>query len=415
MLLQKLKNKLSYPLDGWHISILLFFYMLPLSRAYLSLFGIIFPIAWLISNKKDCWHDLQKPSQQLLIALGLFACWQVLSLHWSEIIEPSDISSYFYWLSIPIMLYIVKPEHVTTLISAFLLGMFTSEVISYGVFFELWNFKNTPSHNPSPFMIHIEYSVFLAIIASLLMYRMLSEGYTLKSKAFFAFFFFTSVINLFLIGGRTGQVAFLISIMLLFILRFKLSFKTLTLALLVTGTIFTLAYQTSNKFNNRVNQTISSADRIINKGDYFSSIGYRLAAWPVSYAVWQDNPYVGVGVGDVEVEFREKIIAEFPQFQRGSHIILNNMHLHNQYLMALVQTGFIGLLLLFYVIFRLYKLPIDNQSFRHFKLIFMFVYFLSFLAEPLWIKQFSMNLFVAFITIFLIISNTNNSKKELSL
>ena len=413
MLLNKIKKKISYPIDGWLIAILLYFYLLPLSRAYLSLFGVFLPIAWLISRKKDCWHELKKPTQKLLIALGLFACWQIVSLHWSETIDLSYIANYLYWLCIPIILYIVKAEHITTLVSAFLLGMFTSELISYGIFFHLFDFKNIPASNPSPFMIHIEYSVFLATIASLLMYRALSQGYDYRDRIFFIFFFITSTSNLFIVGGRTGQASFLISIILLFILRFKLTIKTIFLALLATVLITTAAYHSSKLFNSRANLTISSINRIIDSNDYFSSIGQRIAAWPVSYAIWKDNPFVGVGTGDVQAEFRKKVLSDFPQFHRGQYTVLNNSHLHNQYLMALVQTGAIGLILLFYIIYCLYKLPISNPSYNHFKIIFMFIYFISCLAEPLWVKQFSMNLFVAFISIFLIISEKPDKKISL--
>ena len=75
---------------------------------------------------------------------------------------------------------------------------------------------------------------------------------------------------------------------------------------------------------------------------------------------------------------------------------LTSIHFHNQYLMIIVQTGLLGLSLLLALMVQYYRLPIDHKELKELATLFITIFAISFIAEPLWQKQFTIALFILF-------------------
>jgi O-antigen ligase len=75
-----------------------------------------------------------------------------------------------------------------------------------------------------------------------------------------------------------------------------------------------------------------------NEGDVYSDSG-RLISLQVGYRIWQQNPFLGVGAGDLLSEVKRVTAQEFPNYIRFPKLP------HNQWLHIMASTGLFGLIL----------------------------------------------------------------------
>jgi len=395
-----LKEKINFEKMIYY-AVLVFAFTLPLSRALVSLFVILLPLLWVIQGDFQRKYE-QIKSSKFLIAILLFLFFSALSITWTENLtlglKHLRLDLYFFVLFV--IATSIKKEQVQSIITAFLLGMFVSEIIAYGVFFELWTFKNATVENPSPFMMHIDYSVFMAFTSVLLLNRIFSNHYELKHKIIYIFFFLTVTGNLFLAAGRTGQVALIIGVFMMTIIHFKVTIKSFLISTLLLFSIFTLAYNVSNTFKVRSNAGLNDIKKISDM-NLNSSWGMRAAYYITTYDIIKDNSIVGIGLGDYIDE--TALVLETKEYKFINNWVkkyMSRLHPHNQYLLILLQMGIIGLVLFFYMIYQFYKLKIDDPEIKELSILFATIFFVSCIPEPLLAKQFTLGLFMLFVGLF---------------
>jgi O-antigen ligase len=385
----------------YYYSVLLFAFLLPLSRAAVSFFVILLPIVWLIEGNLKA--QLQKiKSNKTLVFLFLFISFTFISILWTQHYDdakrPLRLLSYFFALFVIATSF--NPKYTDKVISAFLSGMFISEIIAYGVFFRLWTFKHATPQYLSPFMHHIDYSVFLAFTSILLLNRLISSKYPLKEKIFYGFFFFTVTGNLFLSPGRTGQVALIVAIFVMFSIHFRVSIKAFLLSILFITTIFFTSYNVSPIFNKRVHQASNDIEKIMHH-KFNSSWGIRAAFWITSLNIVQKNPLIGVGIGDFYSATKHELEKQkYKDISTSTKNFMSTNTPHNQYLLILMQTGVIGFTLFLFFIYYFIKLPIRDKEIKEISLLFSAIFFTSFIADTLLMQQFPLALFIVFIGLF---------------
>lgn len=391
-----LSKYIHYEKVYYYIVALLAF-ILPLSRAGISvLFALLF-LLWIMEG------DFQRKYKQIisnkvLVTLAIFLCFLLISFLWTSNTQRGleEISKTTLLLVVFVIATSIDKEHISKIITFFLAGMFVSEVIAYGVFFEFWQFKHATVQNPSPFMMHIEYSTFMAITSILLLNRILSSRYTIKEKLFFGFFFLTVTGNLFLATGRTGQVALVVGIFVMMFIHFKISFKTVFGSLAIIGIIYSMAYNFSDSFKMRVGHTINDIKQI-EQLNFNGSWGIRAAFWITTYNSLLQNPF-GSGIGDYKDATKEQLSTnKYPYINGKAFKFMQNSHPHNQYLLILLQVGFIGIILLFLLIYYFFTQKILDDDIKELSILFMTIFCVGFLAEPLLIKHFTLGLFVLFL------------------
>jgi len=400
--MNRLKKKINFGKTYYYFT-LIFAFILPLSRAGVSAFIILLPIVWLFEgNYKQKWLKIEKEKSLLFLLLFMFV--SLLSLLWTQNIEEAygPLRLLLYFFSAFVIATSLDNKHIYSIITAFLYGMFISEIIAYGVYFELWHFKNATPQDPSPFMIHIEYSVFLAFTSILLLDRLVSKRYNFKEKIFIAIFFTTVTGNLFLSIGRTGQVALIAAIIVMSIIHFRLSLKTLFLSCAVLIAIYGLAYFISPNFQKRVITTQHDITKIVD-ANYNGSWGIRVLFWKTTANILQQHPF-GVGIGD----FKDATKAELENKKYETLIsadtkkFMSHMHPHNEYLLILLESGLLGITAFFTFLFYFIRLKIKDGELKELSLLFITIYMTSFLAEPLLIKQFTLALFSLFLGLFIV-------------
>jgi O-antigen ligase len=390
-------------------SVLLFSFIIPLSRGMISFFIFWFFILMLYKREYAATFQTLK-SNQIFAYISAFLLYMALTLFWSEDIKEglNQIRLYGYWvLVLPAMAVLVKKEWLQSMLTAFLLGMFVSEILAYGMFFDLWTIKGKDSSYPTPFMTHIHYSIFLAFTAILLLSRVFSQSLNFYEKIPYAFFFLISTTNLMFSTGRAGQLAFFVSLVVLIFLKLKVSIKTLFISILSVVMIFFIAYNSLDLFKKRADEGVRDIKHILDK-NYNSSFGIRVAYWIVAGEVIKEKPLFGNGIGDFIVSTKDVLSKNDFGLTEATQEFMTEQHFHNQYLMVAVQGGLIGLVLMILLFYKFFRLKMQDAELKEVSILGFVVIGVSFVAEPIWMLQFPLTLFL-FITSISIISAKKKS------
>ena len=152
--------------------IIIYAFVSPISKAGTVFCGISLILLWFINGNFKSKITMLK-TNMFMIVLGLFLLLSVLSIFWSSDINYylDNMRKYWHLFMIPIIYTSLEKKNIKHIFSAFLLGMFISEIVSYGVFFEIWTKEGVYPHDPSPFMDHTNYSIYLAFTVFILMNR----------------------------------------------------------------------------------------------------------------------------------------------------------------------------------------------------------------------------------------------------
>lgn len=397
----------------FYYSALAFAFTFPLSRAAVSFFVIWFTVLFLLDRDyKNTWKQIKK--NRVFWAMGGLITVLALSLLWST--DKSDglnqLRLYGYWIIIPVLALNLKKEWLPNIITAFLGGMFISEIIAYGIYFEWWTFKDRTPDYPAPFMSHIHYSIFLATTSIILLSRLLSKRYSWRSKLPMFIFFITSTGNLMISTGRTGQLGFFVAIAIVMIIHYRLTIRSLIFFTVFAVTLAVGAYSTIDLFKMRVDQATQDV-RKLQTGDYESSWGWRAAFWVVTGDIVREHPMLGAGLGDYRLAAREALEKNSHGFNEATIAWCSDTHFHNQYLMILAQTGLVGFVLMIWLFIELFRLKISDPELKEFSALGLTVFVVACIAEPLWILQFPIILFVFITSVSLASSITPVSKQEL--
>ena len=381
---------------------ILYAFVLPISRSGVSLGTALLFILWLIEgNFKDKFNFLIH--NKVVLALTAFVVFSAISLLWSSDHAWGLNSLRKYWYFLPILVFAtsIRKEYLFKIMSAFLLGMLISEILSYGIFFELWTFEHSSPSDPTPFMNHIQYSMFLTLASLLLLNRTFSES-SWKWKSFYFIYFLTITSNLFLNGGRAGHVAFAISIFVVGFANIKNKILAFFSMLFLVIVILYAAYNISPVFKDRFDEGSSQITKLSNndKNKYYGSVGVRLALWKVGLTIAQYNPLIGTGIGD-EMHVVEEKLHSFDDSVANPVRRYLKFSFHNTYIQYLVQIGIVGLFLYLLVFYQILRLKIKNKELSNLRYIFVSVFSIASLVEFMFIAQFPLALFTLFVGLFI--------------
>ncbi|HIP47330.1 MAG TPA: O-antigen ligase family protein [Campylobacterales bacterium] len=368
----------------------------PLSRAGVVLFSALVILLWVIEGGlKDKAKDLLK--NPIIVTLLLFLAYSALSLIWSESLAEGGkyIKKYWYFLVIFVMYSSLQKRTIPRIINAFLLAMFISEVLSLGIFFEWWEFKKATPDLPTPFMHHIQYSLFLALTALLLLNKTFIETRLNYKIGYLLYFIFVSI-NLFVNGGKTGQLAFILALFIVGIFNMQNKIRAFFIMLFLAIFTLFLGYNLSPNFKDRVEFSKVDAMNTFIKKDYCDSIGRRIGSWIVASEIIQDNPIIGVGVSDAMRTMDSYIFKSHPK----KHCVTDMPHFHNDFIQSFVQLGVIGAFLYLLLFYRIFTISIREKEYKNLAAIFAITFFVSSMFDAMLHLQFPMVLFTLFVGIF---------------
>ena len=374
--------------------------LLPLSNAFSTHTGpYLLLFFWIMEG--DFGRKLAKiRSEKVVWFLLIFFFINLLSMLWTtDIKEGIYILKFYFAITVVFVTFYtsMKERYLLPIIFAFLIAMFISEIVSYGVFLEWWTTKHSSPSMPTPFMHHVPYSIFLVVTIFLLIGQILNRRISLPLRIFEAIFLLSATANLFINGGRTGQLAFIFGLFVFVWSYFGTKLKYLFITVFVLASLFFAAYRFSPIFQNRVHQAVSDIQKIQNN-NLNSSWGSRIAMKIVSFDILKEHPFIGVGVGDTRNAYREAL--EHPEFKKYT-FTKNVHHVHDQYLQIALQAGLLGLIPFILFIYLLFTAKYKNLLSKSTLFAVLTVFIFSFSADvPL--GNYLSGLF-AFVTAFLLL------------
>ena len=337
-------------------------FLMPLTVFCANLIIVIIVALWLVSGNYKSKYD-QIISSRFLIACVVFYCLHVVGLIWTEDLKWGLKMLHKMWyfiLLLPVLFTIVEKKYIKYYISSFLLAISFTEIISYLIWFEIiepFKIVRIPDtlslmirtdgpviqmiNNPTPFMSHVSYNPILAFAIYLVSHEVFLNKNLSKFKFFlFSFFAITMSINMFITGGRAGQVIFFVMLTILIFQFFNAEkIKSLIVVLILIPGIFFTAYQTSDLFQLRVDSAIS--DVLEYESNNNTSVGKRISYMKNSWDIIKQNPWIGVGTGDFPIEFEKISIINNNKDFLSTNLPTNP---HNMYNFVLIQLGLVGLL-----------------------------------------------------------------------
>ena len=212
---------------------------------------------------------------------------------------------------------------------AFLISMFLSSVIAIVENYEIINLN--PNLTISAFLKYTDHNVFLAFSLIISFYSIFRIKLENKYRNILLFFIPFYLFSLFTEGGKSGQLAFLFSVILFLIFLFKKKWKLLLLSLISVFVFSAIIYNTSDIVKNRFNY---EAKNILQNRKSDRNILLK-----ETIILIKKNPIFGYGTGS--------FTDEFGLVNKETQKVVSNQHKtpHNNYLYVWFELGILGLII----------------------------------------------------------------------
>lgn len=316
----------------------------------------------------------------------MHALWMLGSEHLSTALF--KLKEFKYLLYVLVITMIAQKGFLSKILGGFVAGMLFSEIISYGLLFQLPIAQvfeyvpivrlNTFSTNV-PFMLnYTTYSICLSFAMSIILYRLLTHRTkNIYAMVFLSLFMISATVNIFLIESRLGYILYAANMVftLAYVFRKKL-IKIIPIAFTTVSAGYLLAFYYSPFFKDR---TIAMVDDAINSlnGSYSTPGGIRVGYYVYGWEVIKQNPVFGVGTGDHMSEVITVINQEEKNETNRNALNLNftsgdNASFDSEYLDIVVQFGILGLILFMNLIFQIIRYRQADPELKYIQLLLSF-------------------------------------------
>lgn len=374
--------------------LIIYTFSIPFDKGVTKVLGLLLILLWLFDkNLLDRIKTIF--TSKVILFFTLFIIYNYISLFWTNHLEYAYyyVSKYFYYLPIIVIFTSIKKEYIKYLVYTFLVAMFVSEIITYGIYFELWSTKYNDLKNissPTAFMSHTIYSAILALAALITFYKL----FTVKNHFFLILgivFYISVTINLFISGGRTGILPFILGHFFIVMIIYKLRFLSILSILFVFFTFLYISYLNVNFFKQRIDQGYNNINSIIENKNFTTPIGTRIAMIYIGLEITKDNLVFGVGIKDnmdKMLEYaKDNKVLEYTKDNKDfnfKHLkTFYKWHFHNQYIEITTQIGLIGLILFLSIFYTLTRTEIRDKEINSIKYIFVFTFLFSIVSSDL--------------------------------
>ena len=270
-----------------------------------------------------------------LFIIGIFYSTSTTHLIWR------DINKHHWLLATPFLMIAIQEERWRMrMINAFLIAMIITVALAYAKYF--FHFSIVTRHSNFPhlpddmvFNSHIVQSFSMNIAAFICVYRMLFEK---KMRWLYVIFYILMAIDiLFLSKGRTGYLIFLLVLLYLGAIRFKL--KGVLSACFLGFALIITAYFSSAGFQMRVNALYDHSKNYANI-ERTTSVGQRIEMYHIAKTMIAKRPWFGYGTGGMQTELPKIVPA------KDRRMNPNIGHVESIYLNFLISFGVVGLCVL---------------------------------------------------------------------
>lgn len=261
--------------------------------------------------------------------------WLLLSIFWSQagvMDSLGYLSEYRLYFMVPVfaaaLLYLPKTQKWALYLAV--LGAVVALVTSYGLGFGWWKIEG--ALNSLANRIYHGFIMSALLLVALLIVRHAHGAFRIGAVVV-AVLTAYNVLNI--ETGRTGYLQ-VIAVSFIFVL---LSVSRLKSAMLVSIAFVGLvvAYLSLDQFSAQVDLTLVNIERMFLNDDYQSGVGFRIEAYRGAIQIGIENPWSGVGVGDV--------VTELQTLAHSGQIRIMTDNVHSEFMNMLIAAGIPALLL----------------------------------------------------------------------
>ena len=267
---------------------------------------------------------------------------------------------------------------------SFLSSMFLSSVIAIADNYEIIHF--TKNWTWSAFLQYTEHNVFLSISLIFSFYALFRVKLRLLNRNIILVFVPVFLFSLFIEAGKAGQLVFLISIVLFFVIHFRNQWKRIVVAILSILIFSVFVYQSSSIVKKRFSHEFKSISN--------NEPSFRNNLFIYSVELIKENPIIGYGAGSFTDVFKH--------LNKTTKRTVSYAHKtpHNNYLYVWLELGIVGLLILMLIFYFQIKELLQKKD-ALFRILFPFIYLTIMLADSYFFSHNTliMYLFLSVITI----------------
>jgi O-antigen ligase len=312
---------------------------------------------------------------------------------------------------IPVFFTVLTPHQAKNGLFIFISSLGIYALFSFLIYIDIIHIQSINMSNPSDmsnprgilaYAIVTPYMV-IAFLSSLVIIFNSKNNYI---KILFSSIALLSLIGIFINNGRAGQLAFIITIVILTFINRKSIFNPKIIFLLIlTILLSTIFLNTSGKFT-KMTRSFSELQNLEEK-QFAGSWGHRAYMWYAAGNILQENYIIGVGAGDN--------IDEFIQYTKSHPSKATWLRtFHNQHLDTLTKYGIIGFVLLWSsVIILLIQLYSSNFYFQ-IGMIFFSVSFFDGIGDIILLMKPYNTIFMLVFLLLSIISYHNTDRNKLA-
>ena len=392
------------------------FTLMNFSFAFLSLFVLFIPISKPVSTvgevgaiallllalvtssfKEQIQANIK--NNKAVFSLSFFYLFYLVGLIYSQDLQQSlsELNKKHYFLTLPFILACFKwdKKMIHQILAAFVIAnVFVALLILVMEFGEIYIFRAIEG-DISPFVQRPRASLFIAtgilFIPDLIKYNADISKKSLTILLYASLLLL--ILALFLFKGRVGLLSFVV-LMPVVLLYYKQKGLLLVFGLITIAAVWISIKQ--GKLVEPIKEAISEVKDWQHgylEGDpEQSSMGRRLDYYEVFFKVFERNPVVGVGSGDLMLE----ALPVFEEMQ----VVVRPDRPHNQFLDIAVRFGFIGLFFFLLLFYRIYhKVGLEFKVLGH---IIIWMVLLSMLFDDTLETQAGISFAVLFTGIFLL-------------
>jgi len=315
-------------------------FSLPISIAVDNLLVVTALLGWLVAGNLT-YRLGEIRNHPVAMAAVLFAVVMAVGMSWS----PRDLGEqresivevlYFMFVGVLVLLFAderARRHALAAFLASSALVLAISFLLWIGIAVTLPGMKGYPGY-PVAFKFHITHNVLMAVAAVL--YLLLATRTQRRARWFFVSLAVAAVFNvLFMIPGRTGQLALVVVLIYIAYSRFRL--PGLLAGSSIMACVVALAWWAPNSVMQQRAATAieeASAWRSEQAQSMHSSVGLRLEFYRNSVQMILERPLLGTGTGGFRLAYAEHVA------DKGMVV---TDHPHNAFLLVGVELGLLGL------------------------------------------------------------------------
>lgn len=395
-------------IEPFKLFIYLWILLLPwdLYNGFMATSTIIMTIWWLF---KYDYKELRRIyDNKPLIFFIAFMLFTYLSLLWTNNIQYGlkSLNFYkYYWILLPVLYTAFEKNDLKTVFTVLIFSFALYAVFSSLIFFEFIKIKDSNKSDPRGILAYANVARIMAINTFFSFYFYLSEKKN-KRKYIFLLISIISLFTLFCNHGRSAQLAFFVTLVIILIFYIKqiLKFKNIVRAaicLLIIGAIFNYNMDRATRFKAGYNELT----KVFQEHRFEGSWGVRAYMWLAAADSIKRQPIFGAGVGDTIDEF-----IEYGNKYPSQASSLRSYH--NQHLDYLTKFGIFGyLLFLSSIISLLLQLYKQNKQFFPLGLMFFSMIFIDSFGDILLLMKPFNNIYLL---VFVLLSIASERRPNLT-